>query len=90
MDASQLIELLLRNAFEALLHQPFCALVAIVHGIVQQITAFVEQAEIHAPGINGNGVKATVLLCFEQTLLDFIILAQHIPIEGAADGHRVV
>ena len=59
-------------------------------GVLQQISLFIQQAKVDAPGVNANGGKIPQRLCLCNALLNLMEQPQNIPIEGSAHHDGVI
>ena len=76
---------------KGLFHHAVGAPVAVVHRQADEMPVFVEKAEIHAPGVDANGVDAqTFFGGLVQRLLHLKEQPRHVPGKAARQFHRLV
>ena len=81
----------LRHNLKGLFHHAVGHVVAIMHRQRDQIAIFVQQAEIHAPGVHANAIQLNAHLGhLHQGLLHFKKQPRHIPDKAPVQNHRVV
>ena len=90
LNARGAVEFIIRHDRGAFLDKPLGALVAVMHGVLEQAAEFVDKAEINAPCVDPYAVEGAELLRLDDALLYLVEEAQHIPIDRAADPDGVV
>ena len=86
LDAGASKDLFFRDLLKDEIHHAFGAIVSIAHGVTQQAAILVQQAKIHAPGIDANASR-TMAFAVLDTGLYFRPELQKIPVECSVNFH---